>query len=40
MVFAAGVGPGSGVTDPLGRQWAYGYNTASDLTSATDPMGH
>jgi RHS repeat-associated protein len=27
------------VTDPLGRQWAYGY-TASDLTTVTDPMSH
>jgi RHS repeat-associated protein len=27
------------VTDPLGRQWTYGY-TGSDLTSATDPLGN
>jgi RHS repeat-associated protein len=25
------------VTDPMGRQWTYGYG-GSDLTSATDPM--
>ena len=27
------------VTDPMGRQWSYGY-TGSDLTSAIDPMGN
>jgi hypothetical protein len=27
------------VTDPMGRQWPYGH-TASQLTSATDPMGN
>src|SRR5713101_1519231 len=27
------------VTDPLGRQWTYGY-TGPDLTLVTDPLGH
>jgi RHS repeat-associated protein len=26
------------VTDPMGRQWTYGYNSADQLVSATDPM--
>ncbi len=28
------------VTDPMGRQWTYGYNSADQLTSATDPMNN
>jgi RHS repeat-associated protein len=28
------------VTDPMGRQWTYGYNSADQLTSASDPMSN
>jgi YD repeat-containing protein len=41
LVFATnGSGMITSVTDPMGRQWVYSYNSGDDLTAVTDPMGN